>query len=127
MNSVSISKNPKDFEEFTFKKRLFWEGMVYDTCSRKFHYARELQNHKKIHMGQKSCICPVCKCGFTRPYTLKIHSFTHTGEKPFKCDKCELSFTKNWRLNLHRDDAHDHIVGEEKSNIPIPVRKEKEM
>ncbi|SCZ87852.1 BZ3500_MvSof-1268-A1-R1_Chr2-3g05320 [Microbotryum saponariae] len=49
----------------------------------------------------KKFICPECGQGYTRPTRLQEHQRVHSGERPFKCAECPSTFTRDSHLKAH--------------------------
>ena len=79
---------------------------VCPECDHETSSALELDDHRKIHTGDKSNECPECGYQSSSKLDLENHRKEHTGEKPeegvscnksnidkrYKCDLCELTF-----------------------------------
>ncbi|KDE06418.1 hypothetical protein MVLG_03324 [Microbotryum lychnidis-dioicae p1A1 Lamole] len=49
----------------------------------------------------KKFICPECGQGYTRPTRLQEHQRVHSGERPFRCAECPSTFTRDSHLRAH--------------------------
>lgn len=80
-----------------------------ETCGSGFYENRELQDHERIHTGEKPFSCSHCSRVFARKSTLRIHKRQHTGEKPYQCEKCGAAFVQIVSLRTHRSRKHPEI------------------
>lgn len=73
-------------------------------CNKKFAYKHVLQNHEKIHTGEKSYSCAICNKPFRRDHHLKVHMRLHSGEKPYVClyPLCGKQFVQVANLRRHQ-------------------------
>ena len=57
-----------------------------DACSRGFHFASQLQEHKRVHQTQGDWVCFKPKCGkrFKRESELNAHLLSHN-KKELQC------------------------------------------
>ncbi|XP_054880371.1 zinc finger and SCAN domain-containing protein 2-like [Poeciliopsis prolifica] len=80
------------------------EPFSCDFCGKRFSLKSSLNNHVKIHTGEKSC--DFCGKTFHSSSDLKKHMRVHTGEKPFCCEDCGKIFPqclfKQTHENSHR-------------------------
>lgn len=70
-------------------------------CEKQFRSKGSLNYHSLTHTGEKSHICKICGRGFAAKFNLKTHEKYHAGEKPFQCKKCDKGFTSITGLNYH--------------------------
>lgn len=67
---------------------------------------RYLQEHMKIHVGNKEFQCSDCGKQFVSRERLRRHMVRHTGEPKYKCDLCPKAYTRSDKLLYHRR-THD--------------------
>uniref|UniRef100_A0A3P9AF63 C2H2-type domain-containing protein n=1 Tax=Esox lucius TaxID=8010 RepID=A0A3P9AF63_ESOLU len=75
-----------------------------DVCERSFSEKWALNNHMKLHTGDKpyKCAWPACHYAFLTLSAMKDHYRTHTGEKSFLCDLCGFAGGTRHALTKHR-------------------------
>lgn len=80
-------------------------------CHKTFGYKHVLQNHEKVHTGEKNYRCLKCNKCFRRDHHLKVHMRLHSGEKPYVCTYplCERQFVQVANLRRHLK-THEHAV-----------------
>ncbi|XP_055087433.1 zinc finger protein 70-like isoform X1 [Periophthalmus magnuspinnatus] len=70
-------------------------------CGVKFRLRNHLRNHMNSHLGIKPFTCTVCGCKTSRKAHLEMHMRTHTGHKPYKCTLCDKAYTQAHCLKTH--------------------------
>lgn len=73
------------------------------TSEKTFSTYYNLNQHMKIHSGEKLQICDICLKSFGRKSVLRRHFETHNtdGQSTLKCDQCEQVFTRKDNLKHH--------------------------
>ncbi|AWO97001.1 putative zinc finger protein 407 [Scophthalmus maximus] len=73
-------------------------------CDRSFSEKWALNNHMKLHSGEKpfKCAWPSCHYSFLNLSAMKDHYRTHTGEKSYLCDLCGFAGGTRHALTKHR-------------------------
>ena len=61
------------------------KGNVCEFCQKEFSRPWTLNQHKRIHLGDKRFNCPLCDYQATQKISLVSHMRTHTHERPYKC------------------------------------------
>lgn len=70
-------------------------------CDKKFYQRGHLEDHMRIHTGDRPFECEKCPKKFNKICHLKTHLRIHTGEQPYKCDFCGRRFNRKDNLNAH--------------------------
>uniref|UniRef100_A0A672QLC9 C2H2-type domain-containing protein n=1 Tax=Sinocyclocheilus grahami TaxID=75366 RepID=A0A672QLC9_SINGR len=82
-------------------------------CGKAFPSVRGLNRHVKVHAEEKRYQCEECGKSFVYHFTLTKHQLIHSGERPFPCKVCGKRF-------LAKADRATHMrmhTGEKKCNI----------
>lgn len=72
-----------------------------DFCGRKFTTSSQFKLHVKRHTGERPWKCEFCSKSFLHKDTWKCHVRRHKGERPFSCQHCDRGFTEQWALKKH--------------------------
>lgn len=88
-------------------------------CNKTFGYKHVLQNHEKVHTGEKSFLCTKCNKRFRRDHHLKVHMRLHSGEKPYSCTfpKCDRKFAQVANLRRHSKVHEKNIAIDSKLRV----------
>uniref|UniRef100_A0A286XMR9 C2H2-type domain-containing protein n=1 Tax=Cavia porcellus TaxID=10141 RepID=A0A286XMR9_CAVPO len=93
-------------------------------CDRSFTEKWALNNHMKLHTGEKpfKCTWPTCHYSFLTASAMKDHYRTHTGEKSFLCDLCGFAGGTRHALTKHRrQHTVEHIKWRFKNMVINPI------
>ncbi|XP_031692413.1 zinc finger protein 16-like isoform X4 [Oncorhynchus kisutch] len=75
-------------------------------CRDSFSQSSNLKRHQRVHTGEKSYSCPQCEKKFSRQHQLKMHLKVHMGERPFTCTHCGKRFSERSSLGIHQQKMH---------------------
>lgn len=70
-------------------------------CGKQIPCQSNLQNHMRVHTGERPYSCDICGKCFKLKGHMTEHIRTHTGEKPFSCHICNKSFNRGSTLRKH--------------------------
>merc|ERR1712228_69315 len=70
-------------------------------CSFSTKWKCSLQNHQKLHSGEKPFKCKHCDYACRQKCNLKVHNLQHTGHKPHECRICHKRFRTSTNLKSH--------------------------
>lgn len=70
-------------------------------CDKTFSIRSALNNHKKVHTGERNHKCETCNKSFLDRQTLKEHEVSHMETKPYQCHICGKNLNRLSRLRKH--------------------------
>ncbi|XP_050438560.1 zinc finger protein 354A-like isoform X1 [Adelges cooleyi] len=77
-------------------------GYQCDICGRSFSEKRNVDDHRRIHTGERPFVCETCGKSFAQRSSMKIHwKQMHESIKSHKCQYCEKSFIRRCHLVAH--------------------------
>ncbi|CAH2094919.1 unnamed protein product [Euphydryas editha] len=100
----TCGKNLSSTHTYIYHKRIHTgeRPCVCHICGKQFRAPNGLQRHLiETHEKQKRYICVMCAKNFANSQNLKQHIRIHTGERPFVCPQCGKRFTQSGSLHVH--------------------------
>ncbi|CAG5004644.1 unnamed protein product [Parnassius apollo] len=97
-------KNLSSAHTYIFHKRIHTgeRPCVCHICGKQFRAPNGLQRHlTETHERLRRYACSFCPKNFANTQNLKQHIRIHTGERPFVCTHCGKRFTQSGSLHVH--------------------------
>ncbi|CDQ57629.1 unnamed protein product [Oncorhynchus mykiss] len=69
-------------------------------CGKTFRFPKQLENHQRMHTGEKEFGAPLY-CDFFHQHHLKGHHRVHSGGKPYSCQQWEKRISRQDQLKMH--------------------------
>ncbi|VDI05900.1 Hypothetical predicted protein [Mytilus galloprovincialis] len=83
------------------KSRKVYKLYKCTVCKKTFDYLLCVQNHVRIHTGDRPYKCGACPKDFVTKCSLAEHEKVHTGDRPHVCHICGITFMQKYKLAIH--------------------------
>ncbi|XP_022226110.2 uncharacterized protein LOC111076583 [Drosophila obscura] len=74
---------------------------ICNHCGRAFRLKMRLAEHKLRHRTEKAYQCEVCSMPLATKQDLSLHMRHHKNDRRYKCDKCDKGFVRSSDLAIH--------------------------
>ena len=99
MTSHMLYKHKMDISTKEFK-------YFCSSCDYKCRGKNQLNEHNRLHTGEKPEVCSYCGKAFRSKRTRDNHERLHTNERPYSCDQCGERFVQRTSLTSHLKSRH---------------------
>ncbi|ROI47833.1 Zinc finger protein 554 [Anabarilius grahami] len=102
---VQTSHSGSNNESQTFSKSLsktLQKNTECPECGRVLSNASALENHMRLHTGERPYTCSQCGKAFPSVRGLNRHVKVHAEEKRYQCEECGKSFVYHFTLTKHQ-------------------------
>ncbi|XP_072035765.1 uncharacterized protein [Amphiura filiformis] len=89
----------------TWRKELKLKPHTCETCNKRFKNIGGLQNHQKLHTGEKPFKCEACDVAFANRSTFNYHNEKNHSDKVYVC-QCSKTFKTKACLRAHLKNHH---------------------
>lgn len=107
--SLNHNKNIDKVEVHSIGSNVLYQKKqkhICSYCGKIFTQNNHLQQHVRIHTGERPYVCHLCNTAFHQQGSLSVHYRIHTGERPFKCHLCEYCGVTSSNLKSHLKRKH---------------------
>lgn len=91
----------KDLKDHTQTAHIKLKPFQCNICLKRFTQQAGVQQHMRMHSGDRPFKCTFCPKAFTQKSGLDQHLRIHTKIKPYRCIICDKSFCQSVHLQQH--------------------------